>query len=279
MESAYNGGGIEVFREGLTAKQNKRGVSLMKSSSSKLFVIFVMLFLLLAACSEGGSSSSDGEKDNSTKGNDDGKTDNQVLEVAVFQGSYGDAYWKALAEKFEAENPGTTVNITVNPDIGEMIRPKIIAGTPPDLVYLNQTDPSGVTQGLIKEEGFLELTELFEDEALDEAVPLKDKILPGILESVYMSPYGDGKIYMAPYNYKVMGLWYNKTLFDAEGIETPKTWDDFFALNDVAKAHDRALFTYQGTVPGYLEEILIPAVSSLGGEEAMNQMLNYDPEF
>lgn len=251
----------------------------MKSISSKLLIVMAMLLLGLAACSEGGSTNSDGEKDGASNGKDGEKTESQVLEVAVFQGGYGDAYWKELAAKFEAENPGTTINITANPDIGEMIRPKIIAGTPPDLVYLNQTDPSGVTQGLIKEEGFLELTDLFEGDALDEAVPLKDKILPGILESVYMSPYGDGKIYMAPYNYNVMGLWYNKTLFDAEGIEIPKTWDEFFALSDVAKEHDRALFTYQGTVPGYLEEILIPAVYSLGGEEAMNQMLNYDPEF
>ncbi len=248
----------------------------MKSISRKLIVLFAALALLLAACSNDKDSSKDGNKDKDKAGD---KTDSQELEVAVFQGGYGDAYWKEIAKMFEEANPGTTVNITANPDIGELIRPKIIAGTPPDVVYLNQTDPSGVTQGLIKEEGFLELTDLFEENALNEDVALKDKILPGILESVYMSPYGDEKIYMAPYNYNVMGLWYNKTLFDEEGIEIPKTWDDFFALNEVAKEHDRALFTYQGASPGYIEEILIPAVYSLGGQESLDQMLTYDPEF
>ena len=94
-----------------------------------------------------------------------------------------------------------------------------------------------------------------------------------------MTPYGDDKIYMAPYNYNVMGLWYNKTLFDEKGITLPKTWDELLALTSVAKENDRALFTYQGTAPGYLEEIIIPAVYSLGGQEALDQMLNYDPEF
>ncbi|WP_233505315.1 carbohydrate ABC transporter substrate-binding protein [Sporosarcina sp. BI001-red] len=246
----------------------------MKSNLWKFFLLMAVLVLALVGCSddeEAGKDSADSGKESAGK--------NQVLEVAVFQGGYGDAFWKQLAENFEKANPGTTVNVTANPDIGELIRPKIIAGNPPDVVYLNQTDPSGVTQGLIKEQGFTDLTDLFDGNAYDEEVPLKDKILPGVLESVYMAPYDDGKIYMAPYNYNVMGLWYNKTLFDDKGIETPKTWDELFALNSVAKENDRALFTYQGTVPGYLEEILIPAVYSLGGQEALDQMLNYDPEF
>ncbi|ASK62194.1 carbohydrate ABC transporter substrate-binding protein [Virgibacillus phasianinus] len=244
----------------------------MKSFVRKWMLLLAVLAAILAGCTD----KSDGE--GSAESDGDGKLEGE-LNVAVFQGGYGGEFWKQLAKNFEEEYPGTTVKVTANPDIGEMIRPKIIAGNPPDFVYLNQTDPSGVTQGLIKEHGLTDLTDVFEGNALDEDVPLKDKVLPGILESVYMSPYDDGKIYLAPYNYNVMGLWYNKTLFEKNNIETPKTWDEFFALNKTAKKHDRALFTYQGTSPGYLEEILIPAVYSLGGQEALDQMLNYDPEF
>lgn len=244
----------------------------MKSFVSKMTLLLAVLTLVLAGC--GGDKKSDGE----AKDKGDSKLEGE-LELAVFEGGYGGKYWEQLAEKFESEYPDTEISITSNPDIGELIRPEIIAGNPPDLVYLNQTDPSGVTQGLIKEHGLTDLSDVFEGEALDEDKPLKDKVLPGVLDSVYMSPYDDGKVYLAPYNYNVMGLWYNKTLFDEKDIETPETWDDFFALNDTAKDNDRALFTYQGTDPGYLEEILIPAVYSLGGEEALDQMLNYDPEF
>lgn len=250
----------------------------MKSILGKMLVLMAIFAVVLAGCSKPADEPTK-EAATTDGGDKPAVVESQELEVAVFQGGYGDAFWKQLAENFEKANPGTKVNVTANPDIGEMIRPKIIAGNPPDVVYLNQTDPSGVTQGLIKEQGFTDLTDLFAGNAYDEEVALKDKILPGVLESVYMSPYGDGKIYMAPYNYNVMGLWYNKTLFDEKGIALPKTWDELLALNSVAKDNDRALFTYQGTVPGYLEEILIPAVFSLGGQEALDQMLNYDPEF
>ena len=247
----------------------------MKSVFSKFLLLMAILTLVLAGCSDDKEAGKEGTTDKAG----DKKGENQVLEVAVFLGGYGDAFWQKLAEKFEAANPGTTVNVTSNPDIGEMIRPKIIAGTPPDIIYLNQTDASGVTQGMIKEKSLTDLSDLFDGNAIDEDVPLKDKILPGMLDSVYASPYGDGKVYFAPYNYNVMGLWYNKTLFDDKGIQTPKTWDEFFALNKEAKENDRALFTYQGTIPAYLEEILLPAVYSIGGQEELDQMLNYDPEF
>ncbi|WP_313892297.1 carbohydrate ABC transporter substrate-binding protein [Psychrobacillus sp.] len=247
----------------------------MKSIFSKMFILLAIFTIILAGC----SSEKEGSSEATTPENGEPEAKSEVLEVAVFQGGYGDAFWKQLAANFEKANPGTKVNVTANPDIGNIIRPKIIAGTPPDVVYLNQTDPSGVTQGLIKEQGLTDLTDLFAGNAIDEDKPLALKILPGVLESVYMSPYGDGKIYMAPYNYNVMGLWYNKTLFDDKGIALPKTWDELLALNSVAKENDRALFTYQGTVPSYLEEILIPAVYSLGGQEALDQMLEYDPEF
>lgn len=247
----------------------------MKSIFSKMFILLAIFTIILAGC----SSEKEGSSEATTPEKGEPEAKSEVLEVAVFQGGYGDAFWKQLATNFEKANPGTKVNVTANPDIGNIIRPKIIAGTPPDVVYLNQTDPSGVTQGLIKEQGLTDLTDLFAGNAIDEDKPLALKILPGVLESVYMSPYGDDKIYMAPYNYNVMGLWYNKTLFDDKGITLPKTWDELLALNSVAKENDRALFTYQGTVPSYLEEILIPAVYSLGGQEALDQMLEYDPEF
>jgi N-acetylglucosamine transport system substrate-binding protein len=84
---------------------------------------------------------------------------------------------------------------------------------------------------------------------------------------------------LAPFNFGVMGLWYNKTLFDQKGIQPPKTWDEFFALNDAAKANGRALFTYQGLYPGYLEEVLVPSIFSLGGQQALDQFYDYDPNF
>ncbi|WP_404455548.1 carbohydrate ABC transporter substrate-binding protein [Virgibacillus necropolis] len=244
----------------------------MKQRGIMIQVMLLLVFMLGIIAISGCSNKTDKE----TK---DGQSGNKELDVAVFEGGFGRDFWDALAANFEKDYPGTKINITANPKIGEMIRPKIINGNPPDLVYLNQTDPSGVTQGLIKEHGLTDLTDVFESKALNEDIPLKDKILPGMLETSFASPYDDGKIYIAPYNYNVNGLWYNKTLFEENNIQPPATWKEFFALNNVAKEHDRALFTYQGTVPGYLAEIFIPAINDLGGQEALDQFFGYEPEF
>jgi len=204
--------------------------------------------------------------------------DNPELNIAVFQGGYGRDYWDSVAAEFMKDYPGTKINITASPKIAELIRPKIVAGNPPDFMYISGSDNTPILEGLVKDKALLDLTDVFESNT-DAGVPLKSQILSGVLESSSLSPYGDGKIYLAPYNFGVMGLWYNKNLFDTKNIQTPKTWDELFADNAVAKENNRALFTYQGLYPGYLEEMIVPAIASAGGQNALNQYFNYDPEF
>lgn len=211
-----------------------------------------------------------------TEGTDQAKQfDNMELDIAVFQGGYGRDYWDAVADSFMADYPGTQINITANPKIAEMIRPKIVAGNPPDFIYL--AGDVSLTDGLLKDKALLDITSIFDEKVPGEEVTLRDKILPGVLESSTFTPYNDGKNYLAPFNYSVLGLWYNKTLFDEKGIQTPKTWDEFFALNEVAKANDRALFTTQALAPGYTEEIIVPALYDLGGQALVDQYYNHDP--
>jgi N-acetylglucosamine transport system substrate-binding protein len=197
------------------------------------------------------------------------------LSLAVFQGAYGREFWDAVTAEFMKDYPGTKITLQANPKLGEQIRAKVVAGDPPDVIYLNDGDSSGLTKGLIKERSLTDLTGLFDGKPLEGTGRLRDVILPGLLETVRHSPYGDGKIYLAPYNYGVMGLWYNKTFFDKNGIKPPKTWDEFFALSGVAKKYGRALFTYQGIYPSYLEEVLIPALYSAGGSAAVQKFTTY----
>jgi len=207
------------------------------------------------------------------------KFDNMELNVAVFQGGYGREYWDTIAEDFMKDYPGTKINITASPKIAELVRPKIVAGNPPDFMYIAGGDNLPIIEGLVKDNALLDLTDVFNEPAEEGGAPLKDKILPGILESRSSSPYGDGKVYLAPYNFGVMGLWYNKTLFDEKGINPPKTWDELFALKATAQENDRALYTYQGLHPGYMDSMIISSIYSVGGQEALDQFFNLDPEF
>jgi N-acetylglucosamine transport system substrate-binding protein len=241
----------------------------------------VMAMSVLAGCgSNNGNSNGAPSASASTSTAAGGKHfENNELNVAVFQGGYGRAYWDTIAEDFMKDYPGTKINITASPKIAELVRPKIVAGNPPDFIYIAGSDNTPILDGLVKDKALLDLSDVFNEPAEKGGAPLKDKILPGVLESRSSSPYGDGKIFMAPYNFGVMGLWYNKTLFDKKGIAAPKTWDEFFALNATAKDNGRALFTYQGLYPGYLEEMIVPAIYSVGGQAALDQFYNYDPEF
>lgn len=195
--------------------------------------------------------------------------EDQTLKIAVFEGGYGADYWNAVAKLFEEANPGVTVEVTANPEIGDIIRPQILSGDAPDFIYLASSNQSGIAQALIKDFALADLTDVFAGE-------LADKVLPGFLDTALCQPYGDGKVYLAPMFYSPTGLWFNKTYFEANSITPPVTWDDFFALKD--KITDRSVFTYQGSHPGYLESLIIPAIASAAGAEVMDGCFTYDVE-
>jgi len=195
--------------------------------------------------------------------------DNKVLNVAVFQGGYGREVWDELAKKFEAENKGVTVKIIANPKIGDVIRPQIMSGNPPDFIYLPATNESGILQSLIQDKALANLDDVFTDE-------LKGKFIDGTLNTPTVSPYGDGKIYAAPLSYSTMGLFYNKKLFADNNWKVPETWDEFFELGDKAKAKGIGLFTYAAAnAPSYNEIVINPAIASAGGEEALKDCFGY----
>jgi N-acetylglucosamine transport system substrate-binding protein len=205
------------------------------------------------------------------------EAEEQELNIAIFQGGYGDAYWNQMVELFEASHEGVKVNMTISPTIGDIIRPQIVAGNAPDFICLNDGGEDGVILSLIKEHALLNLDDVFDGENYAGTGTLRDDITDGILSSTKCAPYGDDEIYLAPFNSGPQGLIYNKTFFDENNLEVPKTWDEFFTLGDKVKDIDgRALFTYQGIYPGYMEEMLWPAIANECGEEALTKIANYE---
>ena len=211
------------------------------------------------------------------KQNEEAESEEQELNIAIFQGGYGDAYWNQMVEKFEADHEGVKINMTISPTIGDIIRPQIVAGNAPDFIYLNTDGTDGVGRSLIKEHALLNLDDVFDGPNYAGTGTLRDDITDGILESSKCAPYGDGEIYFAPFNNGPEGLIYNKTFFEENNLEAPKTWDDFFALGDQVKEIDgRALLAYQGIYPSYLEIMLWPAVANECGKEALTGIANYE---
>lgn len=192
----------------------------------------------------------------------------QTLVIAAFEGGFG-TVWHDLVTGFEEMYPGVTVELTTNPEIGEAIRPQMVAGEFPDIYYDANTHDMYVS--LVNERAIECLNDVFDSPALGTDTPIKDLIVDGALDTDFARPYGDD-IYCAPMDISVMGMFYNKALFENKGWEYPKTWDDFYALGDKAKEEGYALMTYQGIYPSYNEIILWPAIYSYAGEELVQDM-------
>jgi len=199
------------------------------------------------------------------------------LNIAIFEGGFGPDFWIEVVSRFENDNPGVTVNMQISPEIGDIIRPQIVAGNVPDFINMNVNDQTGVVLNLIQERGLLDITDVFDGPQYDSDATVRSKIIDGFLQSALCAPYGDGRVFLAPSNAGPMGLVYNITLFEENGWNVPVTWDDFFALGEKAAEQGISLITYQGIYPGYMESILFPAIASAIGLDDFSKITSYEP--
>ena len=203
--------------------------------------------------------------------------DSKVLKIAAFEGGYGKVYWEKLKVNFEKSHEGVTVELTTASNLAEVIRPQIQAGNVPDLVYLATGGKEALTETFIKDQALSDLSGVLSKKVPGENVTVKEKILPGFLDTAATNPYGDGKTYLAPLFYSPTGLFYDKHLFAQKGYTLPKTWDEMFVLGDKAKADGISLFTYATT--GYFDCVMPPLLASNGGMQTVNNAFNYKEGF
>ena len=198
----------------------------------------------------------------------------KVLKIAAFEGGYGKVYWDKLKENFEKSHEGVTVELTVASNLEEVIRPQIQSGNIPDLVYLATGRSDALTETFIKDQALSDLTGVLDKKVPGENVTVREKILPGFLDTSATNPYGDGKTYLAPLFYSPTGLFYDKHLFEEKGYEVPKTWDEMFALGDKAKNDGISLFTY--STSGYFDCAVPALLAGAGGLDLVNKAYNYE---
>ncbi len=198
----------------------------------------------------------------------------QTLKVAAFEGGYGADMWTKVAEAFEASHEGVTVELTVDKKIEDVISPSMKAGDYPDVIHCATGREAAMTETLTKEKALLPLTDVFDMTVPGESVTVKDKIIPGFLDTLGTNPYGDGVTYYAPMFYGPCGLFYNAGLLKEKEWEVPKTWDEMWELGDKAKAEGIALFTYPTT--GYFDAFTYALLASAGGTDFYNSCMTYE---
>ena len=214
----------------------------------------------------------------------------QVLKVAGLKGAYGDEYWKLLEAGFEASHPGVDVQLTIESNVEDIVTPQIQAGAGPDVFYIAENRPAGLTERMLSSDAVADLTALLEKNVYGENVKLKDKLISSLVTEVNA---GKKSTYMLPLFFSSNGLFYNADLFYANNgngvidakvdgkYEIPADWDEFLALGDLLNEERKTnadapyLFTYPTS--GYLDTLIPATIISAAGKDVADKAFNYEP--
>ena len=196
-----------------------------------------------------------------------------TIKVAAIETAYGSQVWADVAAAFEAAT-GIKVELTTDKNLEDILSGPMQNGEFPDVVHLALGRPAGLTEQLVKANALHDLTNMLATTIPGESTTPAEKIIPGFTATSATNPYGDGKTYMAPMFYSPCGLFYNAKLFEDKGWAVPTTWDEMWALGDLAAAEGIALFTYP--TAGYYDAFMYALMNAIGGPEFFNAITNYE---
>ena len=195
-----------------------------------------------------------------------------TLSVAAIETAYGSEIWQEVTAAF-TELTGIQVDLVTDKNLEDVISAPMKAGDFPDVVHLAMGRPAALTETLVKENMLEDITDVLSMTVPGEDKLVREKIAGGFTESSLTNPYGDGKTYLAPMFYSPCGLFYNAGLFEEKGWEVPETWDEMWALGDVAAAEGIALFAYP--TAGYFDAFFYALLYECGGPEFFTQATSY----
>ena len=196
-----------------------------------------------------------------------------TIKVAAIETAYGSQVWADVAAAF-TEATGIKVELTTDKNLEDVISGPMQNGEYPDVVHLATGRPAGLTEQLVKANALHPLTNMLSLTIPGETVKVSEKIAGGFTDNNIVAPYGDGVTYMAPMFYSPCGLFYNAKLFESKGWTVPTTWDEMWALGDVAAAEGISLFTYP--TAGYYDAFMFALMNAIGGPEFFNAITTYE---
>lgn len=230
---------------------------------------FILVIFSLAAC---------GDKDEAADtANADGESDEGeevTLHLAALESAYGAEVWEDIVNNYEALNENVTIELTIEKNIEEVIRPEMQAGDYPDVFLLATDREEALTETMIKENGVENISDVLTMDVPGEEAKVEDKILEGFTDTLATNPYGDDEMYLAPMFYSPTGLFYNEALLEENSWEVPNTWDEFLKLGDKSQEKDISLFTYP--VAGYFDTLLGSMLYASGGPDFFDSAMTYE---
>ena len=233
----------------------------------KRLLPFAFAALALTGCGDSGSSSAS-MRSGGVAGTEPAKG---TVEVQAFQGGYGIDFYQATAKEYAKAHPGVTIDVEGDPHIWERLRPRFVAGDPPDLAFPGWKMDHWA---LAEEDQLMPLDKALDGPAEDGKGTWRETFEPALLKLGRL----DGKQFVLPYYFNVLGWWYDPGVFKAHGWTPPKTYAELLTLAPKIKAAGLVPITYQGQYPYYMiEGMLFPWALSVGGEKAVQDVQNLEP--
>jgi raffinose/stachyose/melibiose transport system substrate-binding protein len=169
------------------------------------------------------------------------------------------ALWRALADDFEADHPGTLVEFDLRPDAEYKadLLGMLGSATPPDILF---TWGGGHLRALAEAGFATDLTDAMGD---GWAMTFK----PGALTNLMM----DGRIHAAPMQMSLIDLWANRALLEKAGVEPASlaTWDGLLAAVPRLKAAGITPIGVGGADRWPLQSYWTGLALELGGREGL----------
>ena len=192
------------------------------------------------------------------------------LDIPVFSGGFGVAFYEETARLFEKERPGVTVKLYGDPRIQDKLRVRMIDGDLPDACF-----PRDLLIPTLARAGKLrDLTPYLDGPNWEGDARWRDTFLPGALDSWKI----DGGTYGVPLGYACWTIFYNRALFRAHGWTAPRTWDEFFALCEKIRASGLAPVSVTGIYGSYPDAFIRSAYYNLAGADGWRALNDLAPD-
>ncbi|THE11334.1 extracellular solute-binding protein [Bacillus timonensis] len=217
--------------------------------------ILVALFCLLALAACGGK-----EESNEKASGSDSKTgsgDQIELDFWHFDTGTRKEIYEAAVKRFEEKNPNVKVNIVQAPndDYKQRVVVAMASGEAPDVFA---SWGGGWLEEFVKSDKVLNLTE-------------KEIDFERFVDVALNNSKFDDKIYGLPLGISVYSFYYNKEIFEQNGLEVPETYSELLAAIDKLKKADvyPIALANQPKWPGAF--FLMYLADRIGGEEVFQQ--------
>lgn len=192
-----------------------------------------------------------------------------VLDIPVFAGGYGIAFYEETAREFEKLRAADDVRIKLygDPRIHDKISVRVIGGDLPDAASAAYVPwPHLIRAGKV-----IDLAPYLDGPNWEGDARWGDSFYPGSLDAWKV----DGRTAGVPFTYACWSIFYNRTLFRQHGWAEPRTWPEFFALCERIQATGIAPLALPGTRGLYPDAFFRAAYYNLVGSigwDALNDL-------